>query len=99
MADAKPAVDDSRTIHLAIIIPDISIFRAIKSSVSIIKPPGLDREVIVHCLLAKKDTDDHSNIFAFALTELGLIDPEVAGLSYPEQFELGWSSHTAPIND
>ncbi len=90
--------DASRTIHIAIVIPDISIFRAIRSSVSIIKPTDLDREVIVHCLLAKKDQDDESNVYAFALTELGLIDPAVAGLSYPEQFELGWSSSNAPIN-
>jgi len=90
--------DDRDTLHIGLVIPDISIFRAIKQSVHVIKPHDYTGEIIVHCLLAKKDKDDHSVFHAFALTELGLIDPKVAGLDYPEQVELGWSSSTAPIN-
>ena len=96
-AASFPGGDDGRTLHLAIVVPDISIFRKIKDSVKVIKPHDWEGEVIVHCLLPRKDEDDNSLVFRFALTQLGLVEPKVAELQYPDQVELGWSDSKAPI--
>lgn len=95
-ASSFPGGDDGRTLHLAIVVPDITVFRKIKDSVKVIKPYDWEGEVIVHCLLPRKDTDDNSLVFRFALTQLGLVEPKVAELQYPDQIELGWSDSKAP---
>jgi hypothetical protein len=99
VADSRPVEDARGTFHFAIVVPDIGIFRTLKESVYIIKPYDWDEDVLIHFLLPRKDKDDPSLVYAFALTELGLVEPKVAGLQYPEQVEFGWSDNRAPIRE
>ena len=98
VANDFPGGDALSTLHLALVIPDISVFRTIKSSVYAIKPHDWEGEIYIHCLLPRPDKDDPSLVYRFALTELGLVEPKVADISYPEHIQFGWSDESAPIN-
>lgn len=96
-ADTTARTPDTRgespddTLHIALVIPDLRIFQTLKSSAYVLKPHDHDQAIKLHVLLQKKNEDPQSIIFRFALTQLGMVTPEVAQLDYPEEMELGFS--------
>lgn len=83
--------------HFALVVPDLKTYRALRDAVWAIKPHGWNGEVRAH-VLVQKGREAQDVLFSFALTELGLVHPNVARLQYPEELEIGWSDATAPIN-
>lgn len=99
LPEARKGLQESKRIHIALVVPDIKIFGRFKNSVYVLKPQDHEDDILVHVLLQRKDQTHEEILFAFALTQLGLVEPSVAKLQYPEEIELGWSNHTAPINE
>jgi hypothetical protein len=91
-------MQESECIHLALVVPDIKIFGSLKRNAYILKPHDLETQVKLHVLVQRKQQSEEEIIFAFALTQLGLVEPKVANLQYPEEIDLGWSDEDAPIN-
>jgi hypothetical protein len=92
-------VQEAERIHLALVVPDLKVFGRFKDSVYVLKPgDAKDLDIQVHVLLDRKGKDKQQVVLGFALTQLGLVEPSVAKLQYPEELELGWSDENAPIN-
>jgi len=85
----------SDLLHLALVVPDLKTYRALRESCWVIKPNDWETEVKVHVLL-ESDRSKQELKFAFALTELGLTDAKAAKLHWPENIELGWNDDTPP---
>ena len=96
---SREELQEAKRLHLALVVPDIKLFGRLKNSVYILQPTPRNQEILVHVLLQRKEQSQSETVFAFALTQLGLIEPSVAQLQYPEELELGWSDSTAPINE
>jgi hypothetical protein len=93
-------VQEVRRVHVALVVPDLKLFGSLKDSVYVLKPDeDEDLDIQVHVLVDRKGKDRQQVLFAFALTQLGLVEPSVAKLQYPEALELGWSDESAPINE
>jgi len=99
LPETRQDVQKAQRVHIALVVPDLKVFGVLKDSVYVLKPDSAeDLEILVHVLLDRKGKDRQQVLFGFALTQLGLVEPSVAKLQYPEELELGWSNKTAPIN-
>jgi hypothetical protein len=97
--DSCKELQEARRLHLALVLPDLKVFGSLKDSIYVLKPQGWEGDIQVHVLLQRKGKSKQEVVFAFALTQLGLVEPSVANLQYPEELELGWSDSTAPIKE
>ena len=100
LPEAREDVQEAGRIHIALVVPDLKVFGSLKDSVYVLKPDSAkDYDIQVHVLVDRKGKDRQAVLFGFALTQLGLVEPSVAKLQYPEELELGWSDKSAPINE
>ena len=77
-------------LHFALVVGDIRQFNALRNSAYVIGPPGWNaRELKLHVMIKSPRQTEEEVLYKFALTELGMIDPEAHGLTYPETIELG----------
>lgn len=83
----------SEKLHIALVVPDLKTYHTLRGSSWIIKPSEWEVDIKVHVLLSG-DRTDQELVFGFALTELGLTDPQTARLQWPENIELGWDDDT-----
>jgi hypothetical protein len=97
-AESEQPAEAHQPLHIALVVPDIGTYQRLRKKVWVIKPAGYKDDIKIHFLLQGKDKTDSELTFSFALTDLGLITPEVGQIQYPENIELGWSDDTAPIN-
>ena len=81
--------DPPEFLHIALVVPDLATYKALREHCFIIKPGELPTPVKVHFLLGR-DTDEQELVLSHALLELGLVEPKVTRLQYPEALELGW---------
>ena len=80
--------EPERVIHLALVVPDIRLWKLLKERAFVVKPPYGNTTVHLHVLVEDKRGLDWT--IRQALVESGLVDPETAGLAYPDQVTLGW---------
>ena len=81
-----------RTLHFALVVPDLKQFHALRGSVYAVKDANYpDINVKLHVLLQGPHTDPQETISRHALTTLGLVEPHASGLTYPEELTLGWN--------
>ena len=79
-------------IHLALVVPDIRLWQLLKDKAVIVQPPYQDIHVMLHILVDDKN-DPYRALdwqVRVALVESGLVTPEDAKITYPDQFTLGW---------
>ena len=81
--------DPPEFLHIALVVPDLKTYKALREHCYIIKPHELDTPVKVHFLLGRNRTPTEL-VLSHALLELGLVAPRVTNLQYPEEIELGW---------
>lgn len=81
-----------KTLHIALVVPDIRLYQLVKSKFQVIQPPYSDIKVQLHVLV-----DDKKDPLAgldwqvrVALVESGLVHPADANITYPDQVTLGW---------
>lgn len=79
------------TLHIALIVPDIKLYGQLRRSAYLLTPPGWDGDAKLHVLIKDPKTEPTDMLYRYALTELGLVDAAVAGLTYPDTIELGWT--------
>ena len=89
--DSRPS-GPHQTLHIALVIPDRKLFRVLSKNAYLLQDPTRrDVGVKLHVIEARKGTDPQEVLAKHSLVALGLVSPEVAGLQYPEEIELGWS--------
>lgn len=85
--DAYPA---HAKLHIALIVPDIKVYGAIRQNAWLLSPPDWDGTVKLHVLLKGKD-DPNGILLRYLAREAELATSKAAKLLYPEDLELGWS--------
>lgn len=92
--DGERGVPDlpQRTLHLALVVPDLKQFHALRGSVfALHDSEHPEVRVKAHILLANPTKTQTEVVASHALITLGLIDPSITHLRYPEELEIGWN--------
>ena len=77
-------------LHIALIVKDRATYDLLKRNAYLIKPPYWDGEVKLRFIIGKP-SQAQSILLRIALVELGMVDPIVAQIAYPDQASLGWT--------
>jgi hypothetical protein len=77
-------------LHVALIIDSIDHWSDIRKSAYIISPPYWAGNVQLHVILRNPKATPEEMLYKVALTQLGLVDPKIAGLTPDTQIDLGW---------
>lgn len=78
-------------LHIALVVESLATYQELRKHTVLLAPRDWEGTVKAHFLLRRKGQTDDDLTLKFALTELGLTDPAVAQLQYPETLELGWT--------
>lgn len=90
--DPTPKSTPSRSLHLAIVVPDIRLYQLIKNKFRVIQPPYDDIAVQLHVVIDDQK-DPHRDLdwqIRIALVQSGLVEPGDMNITYPDQVTLGW---------
>lgn len=90
---ARPAAAPERPqIHIAIVVPDERLYKALKDRIIVLGPRYQPYDVIAHIVL--EDKNHEAAVLSWetrmALAELGLVEPAQVGFAIPKQVTLGW---------
>jgi hypothetical protein len=80
-------------VHIALAVPDIRLYEVLKKRAMVVQPPYQNVHVELHIIY-----DDGKGIeptIRVALVQSGLVSPEQAQLTYPDQVTLGWPTEKA----
>lgn len=81
-----------RELHVALVVRDLGVYGELKRNAFAVAAHDVPDKVILHFLLQRKGQEKSEVVQRWALTELGLAEPKVTGLQYPEEIQLGWEN-------
>jgi hypothetical protein len=76
--------------HIALVVRDLGVYGELKRNAFAVAAHDVADKVILHFILQRKGQEKSEVVQRWALTELGLAEPKVTGLQYPEEIQLGW---------
>jgi hypothetical protein len=85
-----PLRDTQSELHIALVVRDLGVYAELKRNAFAVAAHDVSNKVILHFILQRKDQEKSEIVQRWALTELGLAEPKVTGLQYPEEIQLGW---------